>query len=49
MEPQLSAPLEAGAVVGTINVQLGDELIASRDLVTLSAVEEAGFFRQRLG
>ena len=44
IEPQLSAPLETGAVVGSINVQLGDELIVSRDLVTLSAVEEAGFF-----
>ena len=44
MEPQLSAPLETGQVIGTINVQLGSELIASRDLVTLSAVEEAGFF-----
>jgi len=44
IEPELSAPLEAGAVVGSINVQLGDELIVNRDLVTLSAVEEAGFF-----
>ena len=44
IEPQLSAPLEAGQIVGSINVQLGDELIASRDLVTLSAVAEAGFF-----
>jgi D-alanyl-D-alanine carboxypeptidase (penicillin-binding protein 5/6) len=44
MEPQLSAPLEAGEIVGTITVQLGDEMIATRDLVTLSAVEEAGFF-----
>jgi D-alanyl-D-alanine carboxypeptidase (penicillin-binding protein 5/6) len=44
MQPQLSAPLEAGVVVGTIRVQLGDELIASRELVTLSAVEEAGVF-----
>jgi len=44
MEPQLSAPLESGAIVGSINVQLGDELVVSRDLVTLSAVEEAGFF-----
>ena len=44
MEPEMSAPLEAGAVVGSINVQLGDELIVNRDLVTLSAVEEAGFF-----
>jgi len=44
MQPQLSAPLDAGVVVGTIRVQLGDELIASRELVTLSAVEEAGVF-----
>ena len=44
IEPQLSAPLEAGKIVGAINVQLGDELIASRGLVTLSAVAEAGFF-----
>lgn len=44
IDPELSAPLEAGQVVGTISVQLGEELVASRDLVTLSAVEEAGFF-----
>jgi D-alanyl-D-alanine carboxypeptidase (penicillin-binding protein 5/6) len=44
MQPELSAPLEAGSVVGKITVQLGDELIASRELVTLGAVEEAGFF-----
>jgi D-alanyl-D-alanine carboxypeptidase (penicillin-binding protein 5/6) len=44
MQPQLIAPLEAGEIVGTINVQLGDELIANRNLVTLGAVEEAGFF-----
>ncbi|MBT8048448.1 MAG: D-alanyl-D-alanine carboxypeptidase [Xanthomonadales bacterium] len=44
MEPELSAPLEAGQWVGTINIQLGDERVASRDLVTLSSVEKAGFF-----
>jgi D-alanyl-D-alanine carboxypeptidase (penicillin-binding protein 5/6) len=44
MEPELSAPLEEGQVVGPINVQLGEELVASRNLVTLAAVEEAGFF-----
>jgi len=44
LEPELSAPLLEGQVVGKINVQLGDELVASRDLVTLGAVEEAGFF-----
>ncbi len=44
MEPELSAPLEAGQGVGTINVNLGDDFVASRELVTLAAVEEAGFF-----
>jgi D-alanyl-D-alanine carboxypeptidase (penicillin-binding protein 5/6) len=44
LEPQLTAPLETGVVVGTISVRLGDELVASRELYTLSPVEEAGFF-----
>jgi D-alanyl-D-alanine carboxypeptidase (penicillin-binding protein 5/6) len=44
MQPQLTAPLEAGVVVGAINVQLGEERIATRDLVTLAPIEEAGFF-----
>lgn len=44
MQTRLTAPLEAGTVVGQITVKLEDETIASRDLVALSAVEEAGFF-----
>ena len=44
MQPQLTAPLEPGEVVGTINVVLGEETVAARDLITLSAIEEAGFF-----
>jgi len=44
MQTELSAPLDAGVTVGTISVHLGEELIASRDLITLGAVEEAGFF-----
>jgi len=44
MQPQLSAPLASNTVVGTINIRLGEELLASRELVTLTAVEEAGFF-----
>ena len=44
MQAELSAPLEAGVTVGKITVQLGGDLVASRNLVTLSAVEEAGFF-----
>jgi len=44
MQAELSAPLAAGVTVGKITVQLGEDLVASRKLVTLSAVEEAGFF-----
>ncbi len=44
MQPELSAPLGAGVTVGKITVKLGEDLVASRKLVTLSAVEEAGFF-----
>jgi D-alanyl-D-alanine carboxypeptidase (penicillin-binding protein 5/6) len=44
LQPQLTAPLEAGVVVGRIDVDLGAERIASRELLTLAAVEEAGFF-----
>jgi D-alanyl-D-alanine carboxypeptidase (penicillin-binding protein 5/6) len=42
--PELSAPIAADTVVGSITVRLGDDLVAKRDLITLEAVEEAGFF-----
>jgi D-alanyl-D-alanine carboxypeptidase (penicillin-binding protein 5/6) len=44
MQPQLTAPLALGATVGQINVKLDGDLVASRELVTLAAVEQAGFF-----
>ena len=44
MQPQLTAPIADGVVVGRINVTLGEDLVASRELVTLAAVEQAGFF-----
>ena len=44
MRPQMTAPLAEGEAVGTIHVKLGDELVASRELITLGAIEEAGFF-----
>jgi D-alanyl-D-alanine carboxypeptidase (penicillin-binding protein 5/6) len=44
MQPQLTAPLAEGTVVGQIDIRLGDEPIASRELITLAAVEPAGFF-----
>ena len=44
MEPQLMAPLTEGQVIGKVHVRLGDESIASLDLLALESVEEAGFF-----
>jgi len=44
MMPQLEAPLAANTVIGKITVQLDDEVITERDLVTLGNIEEAGFF-----
>jgi D-alanyl-D-alanine carboxypeptidase (penicillin-binding protein 5/6) len=44
MQPQLTAPLEQGAVVGQIAVTLDGESVAERDLLTLAPVEQAGFF-----
>ena len=44
VQPQLTAPLADGAPVGQINVKLDDGLVASRPLITLGAVQEAGFF-----
>jgi hypothetical protein len=42
--PELTAPLASDQVVGKITVTLDDKVVASRDLVALNAVEEAGFF-----
>ncbi|MBT8061098.1 MAG: D-alanyl-D-alanine carboxypeptidase [Xanthomonadales bacterium] len=44
MQPELKAPLDEGQQVGRISIQLGDEIVATRGLVTLEAVTPAGFF-----
>jgi serine-type D-Ala-D-Ala carboxypeptidase (penicillin-binding protein 5/6) len=42
--PELTAPLALDQVVGKITVKLDGDVVASRDLVALNAVEQAGFF-----
>ncbi|MGC8338525.1 serine-type D-Ala-D-Ala carboxypeptidase [Cronobacter sakazakii] len=42
--PQLTAPLEQGQVVGTIDFQLNGKSIEQRPLVVMKAVNEGGFF-----
>ena len=43
-EPQLTAPLKKGQVVGTIDFQLNGKSIEQRPLMVMEAVEEGGFF-----
>ena len=44
MQPRMTAPLALGDRVGQIYVRLDGDLVASRDLVALAPVEQAGFF-----
>lgn len=48
VRPRLLAPLDAGQQVGRIRIELGDELVASRDLVTLESVTPSGFFSRAM-
>jgi D-alanyl-D-alanine carboxypeptidase (penicillin-binding protein 5/6) len=48
VRPRLLAPLDAGQQVGRIRIELGDELVASRDLVTLGSVTPSGFFSRAM-
>lgn len=43
-EPQLTAPLKKGQVVGTIDFQLNGKNIEQRPLVVMEAVDEGSFF-----
>ena len=44
MQPELKAPLIEGQHVGRIQIYLEDEIVASRNLVTLIGIMPAGFF-----
>ncbi|WP_321324524.1 D-alanyl-D-alanine carboxypeptidase family protein [Thiomicrorhabdus sp.] len=46
VNPEIKAPIEAGATLGTLHITLGDETIADRPLVALDAVEEGSFFKK---
>lgn len=45
-EPQLTAPLAKGQVVGTIDFKLNDKTIEQRPLIVMEAVNEGGFFNR---
>ncbi|MCR4509327.1 D-alanyl-D-alanine carboxypeptidase [Pseudomonas sp. 32.2.56] len=46
LNPQLSAPIAQGDVIGKVEVKLGEEVVHSADLIALEAVEEGSFFRR---
>jgi len=46
INPQLTAPIQQGDVIGKAEIKLGDQVLRSTDLVALDTVEEGGFFRR---
>lgn len=46
LNPQLTAPIAQGDVIGKVEVKLDDKVVHSADLIALEAVEEGGFFRR---
>jgi D-alanyl-D-alanine carboxypeptidase (penicillin-binding protein 5/6) len=46
LNPQLTAPIAQGDVIGKVEVKLGDEVVHSADLIALEAVEEGSFLRR---
>ncbi|TWI54240.1 D-alanyl-D-alanine carboxypeptidase (penicillin-binding protein 5/6) [Pseudomonas duriflava] len=46
MNPQITAPIAQGQVIGKVEVKLDDKVLHSADLVALQPVEEGGFFRK---
>lgn len=47
-QPQLTAPLKKGQVVGTIDFKLNDKTVEQRPLIVMGAVNEGGFFGRTL-
>lgn len=45
LNPQITAPIAQGDVIGKVEVKMGDQVVHSADLVALEAVDEGGFFR----
>jgi D-alanyl-D-alanine carboxypeptidase (penicillin-binding protein 5/6) len=46
MNPQLTAPIAKGDVIGKVEVKLDDKVVHSADLIALDGVEEGGIFRR---
>ena len=48
LNQQLQAPIEKGMTVGTLNIEIDGEILASYPLVTLEEVQEGGFISQAM-
>lgn len=46
VDKQIIAPVKAGDKLGSVTVKLKDEVIATKDLISLKEVEEGGIFRR---
>jgi len=46
IQQPLIAPIEAGAQLGTVEIHLGDELIAQQNLIALTTVEQGSWWRR---
>jgi D-alanyl-D-alanine carboxypeptidase (penicillin-binding protein 5/6) len=46
MNPQLTAPIAKGDVIGKVEVKAGDKVVQTADLIALDAVDEGGFIRR---
>jgi len=44
LDTRITAPIKAGQTLGSVNVNLGDEQYAKRDLVALTAIDSGGLF-----
>ena len=46
LNPQLTAPIEKGQVIGKVEVKSDDKVVHTADLIALDSVEEGGIFRR---
>ncbi|UFH49754.1 D-alanyl-D-alanine carboxypeptidase family protein [Pseudomonas sp. KNUC1026] len=46
LNPQLTAPIAQGQVIGKVEVKNGDKVVETKDLVALDAVDEGGILRR---
>jgi serine-type D-Ala-D-Ala carboxypeptidase (penicillin-binding protein 5/6) len=46
VDKQILAPVKIGDKLGTVNVKLKDEVVATKDLIALNDVEKGGIFRR---